>query len=331
MKSHFADKSLEGVYESVGGVEVFRRISTRFHYKIDQDPAVRHFFPRNMAALEERLALFLAEKTGGPPAYTAARGKTSLFCRHAHLAIGTDHAERWLAHMRDSLAEEGIPAEVAAQLLSNLAGLAATLADPFVLLYHLPIEELRDKLQADPSLATANDHGRNLICAAAIAWDVPRMRLLLEFGADVNAEDGGGHNPLYRVANGAGPEEVGTAALALLIAHGADVNQVTGVGGMTPLHMSARRGTTRIAEALLDAGAEIEARDKNGETPLRRAVNCNQESVVSLLLSRGADPRSRDRLGRTPMDTARTESMRKLFGQNATSFANAHPVSSPSV
>jgi truncated hemoglobin YjbI len=314
MKSHFFEKSLTGVYEAVGGVEAFRRISARFHQVIERDPVLRGFFPKNMAALEERLAIFLAEHTGGPSYYTTMRGKNSLHCRHAHLTIGTNHAERWLEHMKASLAEEGVPEETATQLLANLTSLAATLADPFVLLYHLPIDEMRAKLTADPSLARANDHGRNLICAAAIAWDVPRLRLLLEFGADVNEEDGGGHNPLYRVANGGGLEETGLMALALLIEHGANVNQVTGVGGMTPLHMSARRGTVRIAEALLDAGADIEARDKNSETPLRRAVNCGQEALVCILLSRGADPRSTDRHGRTPVDAARTASMRKLLG-----------------
>lgn len=313
MKSHFYDKSLAGVYEAVGGIEAFRRISKRFHHKIEQDPALRGLFPKNMAALEERLALYLTERTGGPSDYTTARGKTSLICRHAHLAIGTLEAEIWLEHMTASLAEEGVCEQVSAQLLSNLTALAATLADPFILLYRLPVAALREQLKKDPSLALANDHGRNLIRAAAIAWDVSRLRLLLEFGADVEAKDGGGHNPLYCVANRRGREEEGRAALELLIEHGANVNQVTGVGGMTPLHMSARRGTTKIAEALLDAGAEIEARDKNGETPLRRAVNCGQERMVCLLLSRGANPRSTDKNGRTPMDAARSENVRKLI------------------
>jgi truncated hemoglobin YjbI len=314
MKGHFYDKSLAGVYEAVGGIEAFRRISKRFHHKIEQDPALRGFFPKNMAALEERLALYLTERTGGPSDYTTARGKTSLFCRHAHLAIGTVEAALWLEHMTASLAEEGVGEEASTQLLSNLTELAATLADPFVLLYRLPVAALREKLKEDPSLALANDRGRNLICAAAIAWDVPRLRLLLEFGADVEAEDAGGHNPLYRVANGQGrEEEEGRAALELLIGYGANVNQVTGVGGMTPLHMSARRGTTRIAEALLDAGADIEARDKNGETPLRRAVNCGQERMVCLLLSRGANSRSTDKNGRTPIDAARSGNVRKLI------------------
>ena len=314
MSGHFTDRSLAGLCEAVGGIEAFRRISQRFHHRIEHDPALRGFFPKNMAAIEERLALYLTERTGGPPAYTDARGKTSLFCRHAHLAIGTQEAERWLQHMTASLADEGVSAETSTRLLGNLAELAATLADPFVLLYRLPVRALREKLQSDPSLARANDHGRNLICAAAITWDVPRLSLLLEFGADVETRDAGGHNALYRAANGQGSDEaMGRAAVQLLIEHGANVNQVTGVGGMTPLHMSARRGSTGVAEALLDAGADIEARDKSGETPLRRAVNCDKERMVGLLLSRGADPRSADKNGRTPFDAARSESVRQLI------------------
>ncbi len=313
MKNHFFDKSLAGLYEAVGGVEAFRRISKRFHHRIEQDPALRGIFPKNMDSLEERLALYLTERTGGPHDYTTARGKTSLFCRHAHLAIGTAEAELWLKHMTVSLAEEGVGQEASTRLLSNLTEIAATLADPLVLQYRLPLEALRYQLEKDPSLALANDRGRNLICAAAIAWDVPRLHLLLEFGADVEAKDVGGHNALYRAANGVGREEEGRAAVELLIQHRAVVNQVTGIGGMSPLHMSARRGTTKIAESLLDAGADIEVKDKNRETPLRRAVNCGQEHMVCLLLSRGANPLSTDKRGRTPMDAVKSENMRNLI------------------
>ncbi|AIE85790.1 globin [Fimbriimonas ginsengisoli Gsoil 348] len=302
-----------GVYDAVGGIEAFRRISKRFHHKVESDSKLMELFPKNMVALEERLALFLTERTGGEAVYTGARGKTSMICRHAHLAIGSEEATRWLAHMKAALEEEGVSDAISTQLLSNLTELAATLADPLVHLYGLPIAALREKLEEDPSLAKLNDHGRNLICAAAISWDVPRLRLLLEFGAEIETSDTGGHNPLYRVANGSGNEADGRAALELLIAHGANVNQVTGVGGMTPLHMSARRGTVAIAEALLEAGANIEARDSNGETPLRRAVNCGKEDVVRLLVAHGADPLSRDRFGRTVVEAARSERLRNLL------------------
>src|SRR5258708_5807698 len=126
MKAHVYDKSLAGVCEAVGGIDAFRRISKRFHHKIEQNPALRGFFPKDMAALEERLALYLREGTGGVPDYTLVRGKTSLFCRHAHLPIGTVQAELWLDHMTASLAEEGVGKETSTQLLLNLTELAAT-------------------------------------------------------------------------------------------------------------------------------------------------------------------------------------------------------------
>jgi ankyrin repeat protein len=55
--------------------------------------------------------------------------------------------------------------------------------------------------------------------------------------------------------------------------------------------MAARRGNTEIAEALLECGADIHARDKTGDTPLQRAKNCRKAGVASLLISRGADAR----------------------------------------
>jgi len=44
------------------------------------------------------------------------------------------------------------------------------------------------------------------------------------------------------------------------------------------------------AAALLDYGADIESRDKDGWTPLTRAVNSNSHRVLKLLLERGANP-----------------------------------------
>ncbi len=313
LKAHFYDNSLAGVCDAVGGIATFRRISERFHQKIEADPLLRDLFPKDMSALEERIALFLAERTGGLPEYTCSRGKNSLICRHAHLAIGQAEAAHWLEHMRESLAEEGVHPDVATRLLNNLTNVADTLVDPLVFYYSMPLAELRQKLMEDPGIALINEHGRNLLCAAAIGWDASRMRLLLEFGADIDTRDGGGHNALYRVSNGQGIDEQGRAALELLFTFGVNVNQTTGVGGMTPLHMSARRGTVQIGELLLDAGANVEATDKNGETPLRRAVNCGHEGMVQLLLSRGANPLTADNKGRTPIDAARTERIRQLL------------------
>jgi ankyrin repeat protein len=81
----------------------------------------------------------------------------------------------------------------------------------------------------------------------------------------------------------------------------------------TALHMAARRGNVEVAAALLDCGADIEARDSLGETPLRRAVNCNKTEVAALLLSRGADRNSIGSKRLTPLRAARSDAMKRLL------------------
>jgi len=61
---------------------------------------------------------------------------------------------------------------------------------------------------------------------------------------------------------------------------------------ITPLHEAARSGDLEKAKALLDAGADLTARDEHlGSTPLAWAARFGQREMVSLLLGRGA-PRS---------------------------------------
>jgi ankyrin repeat protein len=80
------------------------------------------------------------------------------------------------------------------------------------------------------------------------------------------------------------------------------------------LPMAARRGNVDVIGALLDGGADIEARDSAGDTPLRRAVNCNKVEAAKLLLARGADPRSKGSRALTPARAARSSQMKRLFG-----------------
>ncbi len=52
--------------------------------------------------------------------------------------------------------------------------------------------------------------------------------------------------------------------------------------------MAARRGNVSVAKALLECGANIEARDSKGDSPLRRAVNCRKKEMVAFLAAQGA-------------------------------------------
>ena len=151
-----------------------------------------------------------------------------------------------------------------------------------------------DAVERDPSLATRRSGGRTLLHYASGAGCLEVVASLLRLGTDPGIPDGGGHTPLYCVANECA-SETGPEVVRALVRAGADVNACGGVTRATALHMAARRGHVEIARALLDCGAAIEARDSKGDTPLQRAVNCRRDAVVQLLVERGAARATRPR------------------------------------
>lgn len=60
---------------------------------------------------------------------------------------------------------------------------------------------------------------------------------------------------------------------------------------MAPLYMSAIESTADIVSALLNAGAELDARECCGRTPLIYATQLGMHETMRLLLEHGADAR----------------------------------------
>ncbi len=175
------------------------------------------------------------------------------------------------------------------------------------------VQYVQQRILDKPELALARYiYGRTLLHHAAAEGSLPVVSLLLRLKADPNAIDHYGHSPLYFAANQCAKES-GAGIVRLLVIAGGDVNVIDRAKRCTPLHMAARRGYGQIAEALLDCGAALEARDSLGDTPLRRAVNCSQPEVARLLLTRGADSRSVGNKGLTPREAARGRAMKQLF------------------
>jgi len=73
---------------------------------------------------------------------------------------------------------------------------------------------------------------------------------------------------------------VAAPAAALLQADGFDV---------TPLHLAAQQGELCTAVALLEAGADVDAKDAWGETPLHFAARSGNTAVCKSLLEHGAE------------------------------------------
>ena len=142
-----------------------------------------------------------------------------------------------------------------------------------------------EAFENDPSLMTRRFSGTPFLHYASGAGCLDAVEALLRLGADPNTRDGGGHTPLYRVANQCG-SDAGPKIVRALVRAGGDVNACGGVTRTTPLHMAARRGFAGVARALLDCGAAWAAKDVKGDTPLQRALNCRRHEVARLLRER---------------------------------------------
>ena len=60
------------------------------------------------------------------------------------------------------------------------------------------------------------------------------------------------------------------------------------------LFRAAKENRSDIARALLDRGAEVDARDEDGRTPLHRAASNNSLDVARMLIDRGANTDGKD-------------------------------------
>jgi truncated hemoglobin YjbI len=167
------------------------------------------------------------------------------------------------------------------------------------------------QIEHDPStVRLVGPRGQTLLHDAAMAGEVESAAALIRSGSDPDAKEPEGHTPLYRASTG--------EVARVLLAAGATVDVPSGPTRGTPLHQAARRGYGSVAVALLDHGADIEARDNKGQTPLRRAVNCRQLQLVQLLVRCGANPHAEDSRGVTPLDVARTAEMRRALADTRT-------------
>ncbi len=157
--------------------------------------------------------------------------------------------------------------------------------------------------------------------------------LLIEHGADVNARDDGGRDPLYFALR-----ENHMDLVVLFIEKGADINN-----GEALLHNVAQKGCKKAVELLIEKGLDVNAPDKYGETPLycavahkeivelliekganingshkdgetllHRAAGQGSKDVVELLIEKGLDVNARDKDGKTPLDIAVEQNKKEI-------------------
>ncbi|MHC2066856.1 ankyrin repeat domain-containing protein [Bremerella sp. T1] len=140
---------------------------------------------------------------------------------------------------------------------------------------------LNREVQLNADLARIKwGNGNTLLCLAAHDGQLALVELLIDAGANINANSELG-TPLYCGVWSSQGEIVDR-----LIQEGANLNSHCD-NGWTPLHLACRNGYEKIAESLIRAGAKINAKDSSGRTPLDEAAQQEYAEVARLVVAHG--------------------------------------------
>ena len=143
--------------------------------------------------------------------------------------------------------------------------------------------------------------------AATCLRRVDMVRMLLYCGANANLEVSMGWTMLHLVASGQCIFGLSAFRIAeLLLEHGADVD-VQDRENTTPLHLASYLGSVEFSQLLLDHGASPNAQRKSGRTPLHLVAEGKEYGdarITDLLLEHGADVNARDTKNMTPLHLA---------------------------
>ncbi len=97
------------------------------------------------------------------------------------------------------------------------------------------------------------------------------------------------------------------AAIRQRLADGADVSDADAKYGVIPLDWAAMRGDTEAVQLLIDRGADVNGRNKDGSTALHGAAFLGRARAAELLIRKGADTEVRNLRRETPLDATKID------------------------
>ncbi len=156
-------------------------------------------------------------------------------------------------------------------------------------------DELLQALAAKPNLNWSDSEGQTALHFAAKDGKTETVRLLLSLGAEPNAKDERGRTPLTHAA------EFGHAgAVEVLLAAGAGTNE-----DETALHMAAANRQREVVTLLLQSKRlDVNYLPRANETPLMEAARADDPAIILLLVEAGANIDAKDMLGNTALHHA---------------------------
>lgn len=146
----------------------------------------------------------------------------------------------------------------------------------------------------DAAVLPTAERRQELLFEAARLGRTDLIGDLVKLGADVNAYDARGYTPLILAAYDGHIDTVDA-----LIKVGADACKPDRNMGNTAQMGVAFKGEDAIADRLLKAGCDVNARNKAGQTALMMAALFGRTHQLGSLLASGADPALADAEGRT--------------------------------
>ncbi len=219
----------------------------------------------------------------------SAKASAERFCLCAIVAVlGTIGLRGAGADARVADAAEKMDRDAVRTLLRQRADVNVPQVDGMTALHWAAhrddLETAELLVRAGANVKAANRYGVTSLSLACTNGNVAMVDLLLKAGADANAALPGGETPLMTAAR------VGSvASVKALLARGASVHAKDERRGQNALMWAAAEGHAEVAEALINAGADVNGRLSSGFTPLLFAVREGRANVVRLLLRAGAD------------------------------------------
>ena len=165
------------------------------------------------------------------------------------------------------------------------------------------------------SANVADDRGITPLMYAAEIGSLDALRLLIDRGADVNAQIAFGAPALmWSVSD--------PAKVRLLLDHGAPVNTVARSGRTALIVAAFTNPSADVVKLLLARGAKVGVMDARHVTPLNAATFGNDTATIRLLLGAGADINTPDTfIGLTPLMNAagnrNVEALKLLLARGA--------------
>ncbi len=185
------------------------------------------------------------------------------------------------------------------------------------------VAKVKEMLDADPSLAKAKDQsGLSVIMKASYYGRRDVVDVLLASGVELNIFEAAAMGQTKRVeelikedptlVSAYSPDGFTALSLAAFFSHAETVNALLAAGApvnaasretmkLTPLASALASQRNDIARALIDHGADVNAKAENDLTPLHTAAARGNLESAKLLLEHGADINATTKDGKLPI------------------------------